>query len=304
MSKKYFFLPYLYFRIDNPFYLCYNESMKKTIPVIRPSKELSTIAHDKGCPAHYHENCEFLFQISGTGETLINDMKAQLSAGDILFINDRVSHTLIKTNEKYRHRDVYISSTRLKELCDTFFDANFYHYLMSTKRIVSIPMEFSVFSSYAKRLQKLQTLTSLYPQKKSSFKKSILTIIISLLGILYENRQNEPDEKESWLQDFLITINTPEMFTKQIKDLVKDSHYSYTYFSHIFKDTYHQTFKSYLETLRITYAKSLLTDPDSNIVDIALLCGYSSQSHFTQAFKKVTGLTPKEYQKKKTSIDK
>ena len=276
----------------------------KTNLNLKPSRELTTVSHTNGCGLHHHENCEFLFQVAGTSETIVGDIKTQLSAGDILFINDRVSHVLLKTHKDYRHRDVYISSKRLKEICDLFFDESFFNYLMSTKRIVQLSLDFSLFSSYENRLQKLQTLHSLYPKNTAKYKNSILAIVVSLLGAIYENLQSESDEKPAWLQDFLIRINTPEIFILKIQEIVKLSHYSYTYFSHAFKRYYHQTFKAYIETLKISYAKNLLSNPNTHIVDIALTCGYSSQSHFTQAFKTATGLTPKQYQKKKLSFQK
>ena len=170
---------------------------------------------------------------------------------------------------------------------------------MSEKEPIFIPMDFKVFSSFADRLNKLQIFSTLYPEQKQAYEKSILVIIISFLGILYESHCFFQEKETFWLQDFLITINEPEIFTLPVKEIISRSHYSHSYFSHVFRSIYHQSFKSYIDSLKTNYAKNLLTDPNLNIIEISYLCGYSSQSHFTQAFKKSTGFTPKEYRNKK-----
>ena len=46
---------------------------------------------------------------------------------------------------------------------------------------------------------------------------------------------------------------------------------------------------------RIERAKQLLSDPDSSVLEVALACGFASPSHFAQAFRMVTGVTPRSY---------
>ncbi|HLH10524.1 MAG TPA: AraC family transcriptional regulator [Methylovirgula sp.] len=46
---------------------------------------------------------------------------------------------------------------------------------------------------------------------------------------------------------------------------------------------------------RIERAKAMLRDKSKTIIEIAFLLGFSSQSHFTQTFKSVTGLTPMQF---------
>jgi transcriptional regulator GlxA family with amidase domain len=53
---------------------------------------------------------------------------------------------------------------------------------------------------------------------------------------------------------------------------------------------------SYLETIRIGKAKQFLEQGHIPL-DVAFETGFSDQSHFTNYFKKLIGLTPKQYQK-------
>lgn len=50
----------------------------------------------------------------------------------------------------------------------------------------------------------------------------------------------------------------------------------------------------YLETIRINQAKRLL-EQGTIPIEVASQCGFSDQSHFTNFFKRLIGLTPKQY---------
>ena len=68
--------------------------------------------------------------------------------------------------------------------------------------------------------------------------------------------------------------------------------------SRIFSNVLHQNFNHYLNSLRINYAKHLLTTSDYSITRISVECAYNNQQTFNRIFKEFTGTTPKEYRKK------
>ncbi len=67
------------------------------------------------------------------------------------------------------------------------------------------------------------------------------------------------------------------------------------YLSKIFKEEIGMNFIDYVTGKRIAYAKELLENKDKSIREIAVEVGYSDSSYFTRIFKKIVGLTPKEY---------
>ncbi|OWY66006.1 AraC family transcriptional regulator [cyanobacterium TDX16] len=67
-----------------------------------------------------------------------------------------------------------------------------------------------------------------------------------------------------------------------------------TYFASLFKGTTGISLHQYVIQQRVKRAKMLLSKTDLAIADIALQVGFSSQSHLTQQFKRLTSLTPKQ----------
>ncbi len=80
--------------------------------------------------------------------------------------------------------------------------------------------------------------------------------------------------------------------------------YDYTYLANIFSEVTGTTIEHFLIVQRIELAKVLILYRELNLTEIAFQLHYSSVSHMSNQFKKVTGLTPsffKSLQKKKTT---
>ncbi|HEY9658108.1 MAG TPA: AraC family transcriptional regulator, partial [Allocoleopsis sp.] len=67
-----------------------------------------------------------------------------------------------------------------------------------------------------------------------------------------------------------------------------------TYFASLFKRAIGTSPHQYVIQQRVERAKEMLSKTDLAIADIALQVGFSSQSHLTQQFKRITGMTPKQ----------
>ena len=68
------------------------------------------------------------------------------------------------------------------------------------------------------------------------------------------------------------------------------------YFCRLFKKETGYTFGQYLTNYRIHVAAGLLTNFDMRINEVAMQVGIPDSNYFSQVFKKIMGMTPKEYQ--------
>ena len=69
----------------------------------------------------------------------------------------------------------------------------------------------------------------------------------------------------------------------------------------ILHELYGLSFKEKLLHTRVSVAKTWLSATEKPIGDIAEICGYEFESSLNHAFKRLTGLTPREYRKAKSA---
>ena len=88
-----------------------------------------------------------------------------------------------------------------------------------------------------------------------------------------------------------------EHYTEKVSldDVANKVYLSPAYFSKIFKEDMNISFKNYLNTLRIDKSKSLLSNSDIQLIEIAGMVGYEDQSYFSKVFKKLAGISPGKY---------
>ncbi len=96
------------------------------------------------------------------------------------------------------------------------------------------------------------------------------------------------------LQQVLDYIQTRLDRDLSLVELAKTLNLSPTYFASAFKQAIEISPHQYVIQQRVEQAKLMLSKTDLAIADIALQVGFSSQTHLTQQFKRVTGMTPKQ----------
>lgn len=84
-----------------------------------------------------------------------------------------------------------------------------------------------------------------------------------------------------------------------IRDMARDVHLSESRFHTLYKQIFGISPKNDLIIARIERAKNLLEQNKYNNAQIAAMTGYTNEYHFIRQFKKIEGITPKEYARAK-----
>ena len=105
--------------------------------------------------------------------------------------------------------------------------------------------------------------------------------------LAYESEREKIKEALQVIEDNLDQPHT-------IRELARKVAMNECYLKKGFKALVGKTIHEYQQDLRIAKAKVLLQDHGQSVTDVANILGYSSISHFSTAFKRVTGLKPCE----------
>ncbi len=96
--------------------------------------------------------------------------------------------------------------------------------------------------------------------------------------------------------------NPDEQPNLNFSDLLSQKlNYNYNYLSNLFLETENITITQYIIRLKIERIKELILLEELTLTEIAYKLHYSSCSHLSNQFKKITGLPPSKFQKQKVN---
>ncbi len=127
----------------------------------------------------------------------------------------------------------------------------------------------------------------------TAFKEALLTVGLELMddkkSILIEKIKNTIIEMIHQ-NDTLPKVNYSEFISEKLG-------YDYTYLANTFSEVKGMTIQHFIIAHKIEKVKELLLYDELSLTEISYKLHYSSVSHLSNQFKKVTGLTPTYYKK-------
>lgn len=134
-------------------------------------------------------------------------------------------------------------------------------------------------------------------EQKSGFQQILSGIVNFLLGLAYSYDKNYVFETSEILSQInrakiIITERFKEVKPKLIAD---ELNMSYSNFRKIFKEYTGFAPAQYIQEMKLSKAKELLTNSTMPIKEIAYLMGFENHEYFFTAFKKKNRVTPAQY---------
>lgn len=237
---------------------------------------------------HTHQFSELFYVLSGEGAFYIEDDKIPVKADDLMIINPHVEHT-----EKTLPNDPmeYIVFG-VEGLAFSFIDPD----QDNTKgySFYSYGSDKNQFINFA------QLMMREFHEKKPGFEK-VCHGLLQVLLVYISRKQNLSVisdssfqlSKECALAKRYIDANYAQNIT--LDSLAEITHINKFYLAHSFTECIGQSPINYLTDRRLEACKELLTSSNLSVAQVASSVGFSSQSYFSQIFRKKTGMTPRQY---------
>jgi AraC-like DNA-binding protein len=129
-------------------------------------------------------------------------------------------------------------------------------------------------------------------QELSPTQKSALNAGLVALGFeLMDDKKGRVVEKIKNLMIDLVHSKNNELQTNLSTYIASEIGQDYSYISNLFSQAENATIEQYYILLKIERVKELLVYDEMSLSQIAFLLNYSTTSHLSKQFKKVTGLT-------------
>ena len=135
--------------------------------------------------------------------------------------------------------------------------------------------------------------------QEANYQQALAGIVCNLLSMaiyLSRNRDFKRSDISSIINSAKITVQE-NINTIRPEDLAEATCMSYSRFRKIFKEYTGFSPLQYIQEVRVTMAKEMLTNTSKSIKEIAFELGYENKDYFFTVFKKLSGMTPVAYRR-------
>jgi len=146
-------------------------------------------------------------------------------------------------------------------------------------------------------LGEVEVTEELTEEKKTQLNKSLFSFGFALM----DDKKIRIIEKVKNLIVDLVQNKNNQLKTNLSDYLSRELHHDYTYISNLFTQVEGTTIEQYFISQKIERVKELLVYDEFSLSQIADDMGYSSVSHLSKQFKKVTGLIPSHFKQLKAN---
>jgi AraC-like DNA-binding protein/mannose-6-phosphate isomerase-like protein (cupin superfamily) len=237
-------------------------------------------------PNHFHDYYVIGFIEAGQRYLLCKNQDYIINPGDITLFNPRDVHSCEQVDGKtLDYRCINIQPEIMKK---TVLEITRQEFFPSFSQPVLYHSELA---------GSLQELHRMICEGETDFiKEELYLFLIGHLIQEYSGSMTAPLSEDSSSEFSSICDYLEENYAKSITldELSKLAGMSKYHFLRSFTRQNGITPYSYLQTIRISKAKKLLEQGISS-VEVALRTGFSDQSHFSNFFKKLIGVTPRQY---------
>ncbi|MBQ7655360.1 MAG: helix-turn-helix domain-containing protein [Clostridia bacterium] len=255
---------------------------------------------------HHHNFFELFYVLEGRCVHQVRDHISTMHAGDLCFIQPKVTHAL----------DVSDNSVIIDVLIRR---STFRHYFYSILQGDNLLANFFMSTLYSKQgidylifhaegddalHRAFIELCGEFMEQEAYYSVLVNAIVTRIFVQLLRRHMDACELPRQHMRDSQTAVRIARYLqtnasSATLGGLAAEFHYSPEYASQLIKQVTGQTFIQLLTAVRLENAEQLLRDTALPVADIASTVGYESSEHFIRTFRKHVGLTPSGYRQKK-----
>lgn len=248
----------------------------------------SRFEEDSSVALHYADTIEILLIDGAEGEVRIGGHRYGLSGKQVFFIPPETVHSMNYKKSGGRMKNIKLSLEGFSEFIN--IEAIF---IAAGKKLADIsfcPPCYGEIEKYAGQLKKTEDICRALCAVIGIF--SVLMKYCDGSGDISKGEKTALENGE--LKEIIkwTNIHYPEKIL--IENVAEKMGYSKFYFCSKFRAATGITYHAYLNGVRISKACVLLKN-NFSVAQAAEKCGFCDSSYFISAFKKIKGITPKQY---------
>ncbi|MBW6410874.1 AraC family transcriptional regulator [Clostridium weizhouense] len=256
---------------------------------------------------HWHNDWEFTLILNGKMSYSVNGKSYELEEGQGIFINSEQMHygysgdgsncsfICILIPPSLLSNITRIKETYVLPVCtDTSHPFFILHPEISWQRNL---------------IKILKDIYKLCNEEKDGFELHIMSLFHSLCYNLYNNIKNNisahkttDDKKLDAMHNMIGYIQKNYQGKITLDEIAAAGNVCRSSCCDIFQLILQKTPISYLTEYRLEKSIELLNIPSLSVTEIALQCGFTGSSYFTEIFHKNIGCTPSQYRKNKFNV--
>ena len=256
--------------------------------------------------AHYQNEHEHLYYVnnkqhtlslylSGGYETQRTDVNSGLGAPGKFCLMPKEAESNWQLGQRQQFIHLYFNDDYLKQLALKVFDID--------PRMLQLPeLNFTSDSATEALIRHCMVNSDwLDVHNHLAMEQVTNTILVSMLqnmGVAQLNSSVKGGLSPTAISivcDYMQANYHRQIYLIELAELAQLSEY---HFCRMFKESLAQTPQAYLLSIRIEQVKQRITNTNtshSSLSDIALQCGFSNQSHMGRYFKKLVGISPRQF---------
>lgn len=256
-------------------------------------------------PWHFHSEYEIVYVIRSFGKRFVGDNIGDFKSGDLVLLGSNLPHLWKNDELFYQNNPKYWVNAVVIHFPFDFFKEPFSKY-PEFNRIKELLLRSTRGISFDLKVSKI-----VGPKLKNLLELDDFSRTIGLLGILNEmalsknykllaSKSFSPNVFE-WsgkrLDKVMYIVNSEYRNKLKLDDVADQIGMNNAAFSRYFKEKTGKSFSEFIIEMRISYACKLLTEGILNITQVCYESGFNNISNFNRQFKKITFLTPTQFQK-------